>query len=809
MKETLGLCFAATLVAFGCGIDGHPPAGSTEPLGHQSEAVVSPSTTRHRETLSQGSYHGCALGRNGAVYCSGWNSDGQIGDGTTVSYRTIPVAVSGLSNQVSVGVGSYTSCAVAGDGTVRCWGANSSGQVGNGTQGGPFGTPGIHGGYNTPQQVLANLGFFGTPPLGMIVEVVGGDDFTCARDATGSVWCWGHNGFGQLGTTTSPNILSTMALPVQGISNAIQVVAGDVHACALLADHTVHCWGDNTHGQYGNGTTSGGGPTPVQVPNLSNVTSIAASGYGACALMSDSTVQCWGDNGVGQMGNGTESSPQLTPTSVDHGNLTNVASISGGPWTTCAVLATGVAYCWGYNADGQTGSGSTTTVLPSPTQVGATGSAHIAEIGMGALSGCARTVDGNLWCWGDNSYGELGNGTTTSSDVPVHNDIPQSISPAQRIVAGETACAIESASGRVACWGDNSKGQIGDGTTTDRTTPTLVSGLTHVVGLAGEWAANCALRGDGTVWCWGLYAWIASGGLQDSHVPRQVTSLANDVVALTTGCALTSTGTVWCWGDNSFGAVGDGTTSGDDGLGNRLTPVAVIGLSDPASAHVAAIAGADDHRCALKTDGTVWCWGRDNYGQLGDGTSGLNNIQTTPVHVQGLSNAVAIACGYSVSCAVKADGTAWCWGMNRDGQIGNGTSSDSYSAATTPVQVSGISDAVAISASNIDFGVDDNNANIFYGGANCVIRASGALLCWGFNNQCQVGNGTCSPALTGVTSPVAVTGMGNNVINVASGYDFTMALRADGTLWWWGGALYDSAANPASSTPVQITSLSP
>jgi alpha-tubulin suppressor-like RCC1 family protein len=268
---------------------------------------------------------------------------------------------------------------------------------------------------------------------------------------------------------------------------------------------------------------------------------------------------------------------------------------------------------------------------------------------------------------------------------------------------------------------------------------------------------------------------------------------------------------VWCWGDNTYGQTGDGTTNGDQGTSARLSPVQVVGLSDPSTAHVVALAGADDHHCALKTDGSVWCWGWNIAGEIGDGASSYNyqSVRTTPVQVVGLSSAVSISCGYEVSCALKADGTVWCWGDNGLGELGTGgpTSPTTPLTSSTPLQVTGLWGAVAISAGADSFSFAPNGTVYVapHGGATCAIRVDGALLCWGFNLHCQGIGGACFP---GITTPGTVQNL-SNVLDVATGYDFTMALRADGTVWWWGSALEWSAADPAAAAPVQMTSLFP
>jgi len=336
---------------------------------------------------------------------------------------------------------------------------------------------------------------------------------------------------------------------------------------------------------------------------------------------------------------------------------------------TCALKSDGTVWCWGDNEYGELGDG-TTTERHTPVQV--SGLTNVVAVAPGSVHTCALKSDGTVWCWGDNYYGQLGDGTTTERHTPVQ------VSGLTNVVAVTVGslhtCALKS-DGTVWCWGFNGAGELGDGTTTDRHTPVQVSGLTNVVAVTVGFVHTCALKSDGTVWCWGYnhHGELGDGTTTDRHTPVQVSGLTN-VVAVEAGgghsCALKSDGTVWCWGDNYYGQLGDGTTT------DRHTPVQVSGLTN-----VVAVTAGSEHSCALKSDGTVWCWGDNEYGELGDGTT---TERHTPVQVSGLTNVVAVVAGGLYSCALKSDGTVWCWGDNEYGQLGDGTTTQ----RNTPVQVS-------------------------------------------------------------------------------------------------------------------------
>ena len=345
---------------------------------------------------------------------------------------------------------------------------------------------------------------------------------------------------------------------------------------------------------------------------------------------------------------------------------------------------------WAWGASGRLGDGSTTN-RSTPGPVSAL--TELVAIAAGGNHNLALTVDESLWAWGLNSSGELGDGTTTDRLTPVQIT---GLGPLKAIAAGNTHSLVLKADGTVWSWGLNTYGQLGDGTTTQRLTPVQVQGLTSVVAISAGKEQNMVLKADGTVWAWGYNAYgnLGDGTRTQRLIPVQVQGLTN-VVAMAYGggsghgVALKADGTVWAWGNNTLGQVGNGAVSVA-----QATPVQVGGL-----ANVVAIAAGDAHSLALESDGTVWAWGVNDSapwaagcnGQLGDGTTTNRLI---PVQVHGLTGVAAIAGGGSHSLALKSDGTVWAWGCNNMGQLGDGTTTNRL----TPVQVQRLTAVVALAA---------------------------------------------------------------------------------------------------------------
>ena len=589
--------------------------------------------------IAAGGSHTCALLSTGGVMCWGYNGLGQLGNGTTTD-SLAPVEVFGLTSGVAaIAAGGGHTCAVTAAGGVKCWGRNDVGQLGDGTT----------------MERLTPVDVSGLSSG--VAAIAAGGNHTCALTAAGGVKCWGDNSYGALGDGTTTNRLTPV--DVSGLTSGVAAIAaGESHTCALTASGGVMCWGYNLYGQLGEGTR-GNYQTPVDVSGLSSgVTAITAGYDHTCALTAAGGVKCWGWNSFGQLGDGTTT---YHLTSVDVSGLSNgVTAIAAGGSHTCALTALGGVMCWGKNDVGQLGDGTTTDRL-TPVDVSGL-SSGVAAIAVGESHTCALTAADGVKCWGWNLWGQLGDGTGVVRPMPV--DVFGLSSGVAAIAAGRSHTCALTASGGVMCWGDNSFGQLGDDTTTDRWILVDVHGLSSgVAAIAAGESHTCALTSAGGVKCWGKndVGQLGDDTTTDRWIPVDVHGLSSGVIAIAAGgshtCALTAAGGVMCWGSNT----GDGTWV------NRLTPVDVSGLTSG----VTAITAGYYHTCALTVAGGVKCWGRNYEGQLGDGTT---TERWTPVDVSGLSSGVtAIAAGGGHTCALTAVGGVMCWGANFSGQLGDGT----------------------------------------------------------------------------------------------------------------------------------------
>lgn len=692
---------------------------------------ITPGLLATSVSAAANSNYTCAVTTLGGVKCWGSNGNGQLGDGTTTS-RSVPTDIPSLTSGVaSVSAGAGTTCALTTSGGAKCWGGNGNGQIGDGsiTQ------------RNSPADVSGLTS-------NVTAVVTGGGFHTCGILNTGGLKCWGWNFYGQLGDGTTT--LRNTPVNVSGLSSGVASVAlGNYHTCALTTGGGVKCWGWGAGGQLGDGTGTDR-VAPVDVTGLTSGVSILGVGYAhTCALTTGGGVKCWGENGNGQLGDGTTTN-RNAPTDV--GGLTSgVVSISVGFYNSCATLSSGTVMCWGKGMNGLVGDGN--KIDSSIPVVAKVISQLPAAMSVGHTHACAILSGQRLNCWGDNSSNQLANGLGTTTYKTIPTDFFKIQSTAKGIAVGAwSSCAFNDTN--AGCVGGNANGQLGDGSINNKHAISQLNGAS--VGVTSMSAAGyhaCAVVNGGAK-CWGTNG---SGQLGDGSTTQRISPV--DVLGLTSGvksvavgythsCALLNNGSLRCWG--AAGMLGDGTST------QQSTPQIIFGAGQ-----VQAVSSYNLHTCVLKANGGVQCWGSNTNGELGDGT---NSARTLATDVLGLTSGVTkIAVGYNHTCALLATGAIKCWGMNTNGQLGNAYNSNS----SLPVSI----------ASSLVF------KDIYTGGMHtCALDKNGGAYCWGWNFYGQLGLGAIADKWT----PEPVLGFNSGITSMGLGYQHSCALTSNGSMKCWG-----------------------
>lgn len=353
------------------------------------------------------------------------------------------------ASQVTTGL--RHACARLSNGTVKCWGRNGSGQLG--------------------------IGRFSSTPTPTIVKdvntakkVVAGAAHTCALLSGGPVACWGFGGNGQLGRGTLVD--SNVPVLVSGITNAVDVSVGDAHSCAVLSTGRVKCWGKQYFGNMAGAGGSSANLLPATVPGITTATHIVSGDEHTCVRLSSGSMTCFGLGDNGERGDGVESTLPLGQSSGPA--LSLVSDIAIGDDHTCARLATRAMKCWGDNGEGQLGNGEGGANQSESTPVDVSGSLQATQMSAAANHTCARILNGTIRCWGRNANGQLGNGTTTLADTPT---TVSGITNATQVSASRYYACARLSSGMVKCWGTGTDGQLGPGNGVSSTVPVRVGGI--------------------------------------------------------------------------------------------------------------------------------------------------------------------------------------------------------------------------------------------------------------------------------------------------------------------------------------------
>ncbi|MCK5160281.1 MAG: hypothetical protein KAQ99_01780 [Candidatus Aureabacteria bacterium] len=609
------------------------------------------------------------------------------------------------------------------------------------------------------------------------------------------VWAWGYNANGQIGNDTTEQKWIPVSI---GFTDVVSLASGGyAHSCTLQSDGTIWGWGKNSSGEIGIGTDTNSEPVPVQTLVLEDIMVVEIGAHHGLALKSDRTVLAWGYNGSGQIGIGPDTPDEvLTPVQVP--GLTDIISIAGGAYCSFAVKLDGTVWGWGDNSYALLADDSYEdqwSPVPIP------GLFDVIKVQAGYQESVALKSDGTVWGWGDGFYATLDN-YTVPSRIPGFDSIID-------IAVGDAHILALKSDGTVLAWGYNFQGQLGIYTQSDELgLPVQVLFLDDVTEIACGHYHSLARKSDGSIWAWGSNAY-GEVGIGDSILYQRTPVKVLPIEANAPPVILPGISDITIVGDDTSvtldltdyeSDVEDGPAADNNDLrwfiagvdesvfSASIDPVTEIltvtpvpyasgvcsvtliladsgGLTDTHEMIISvwgksptAVGGG--HNLFLQPDGTVLAWGSGNKGQLGNGVSGTGYSEETPVSVLNITNIAAVSAGYDHSLALASDGTVWAWGLG--GALGDGILADS----SIPVNPLGLSGIVAISAG-------------YY--HNLALDSDGNVWSWGANESGQLGNDT----LSYLDPPSQIAGL-TNIIAIATGGYHSLALDSDGNVWAWG-----------------------
>ena len=693
--------------------------------------------------------HTAHLQSDGTLWAWGKNSNGQIGDGTSID-RSAPVQVGSDNDWVAIAAGGdyYAgtsfqahTLAVKLDGTLWAWGANSFGQLGNNS--------------NVNRYIPTRIGTTRDWKL-----VFAGPFSSYGIKVDGSLWAWGKNN-GRLGDGSFEN----RSIPVRiGVATNWKAIAtGIAHTIGIKTNGTLWGWGHNSeYWPLGTALLQETYAEPAQIGVDTDWVAIAAGREDSMALKANGKLY---GSGFGL------SSFVPAPHELASGNFRRLGPDSDWDAATAGHLhflarkRDGTLWGWGSNEWGQLGLGSQDEWIATPQQIGTRN--DWGSVAAGSLSSAALSRDDSLFTWGENRSGQLGDGTVTRRPNP--SEIP--VGPGWvEVAAGSTHTTARKTDGSLWAWGENERGALGDGTFVNRSTPVRVGTASNWLQITAGDGFSAGIQNDRSLWAWGAVNVYVG---QPSPIPSRI-GFDSDWAGVAAGfnhtVALKTNGSLWGWGYNLSGQIGDGSTT------ERLLPVRIGTATNWKS-----VAPGRAHTIGLKTDGSLWAWGGNTEGQLGLGNTDSYSV---PVRVGTENNWVMIAAGSAATAAIKLDGSLWVWGA---GALGDG----STAVRLNPVRV----------------GTDSDWRTVEIGWGHVVAtRSDGTAWAWGGNSFGQVGDGTFAIRL----EPFNV-GTDTDWQMFAAGQMHTVGLRNNGTLVGWGedynGQLAGGDTNPGLSlSPPMVTS---
>ena len=601
-----------------------------------------------------------------------------------------------------------------------------------------------------------------------------------------------------------------------------QVAGGATHSLALSQDGKVYAWGDDFYGQLGSGRELfRPTPAPVDLAAPGNVVGLSAGSSYAMALLRDGSVLAWGNNGNGQLGDGTVTT-RATPGRVT--GLESIIAVDAGYFHSLAADRQGAVWAWGSNSFGKLGQGAS-TIKDSKTPIKVLQLDNVVDVRAGRSHSLALTRDGKVMAWGRNTDGQLGDSTVLTRRLPVSVNFPMADVQVVAIdVASNSSFALDSM-GRLWSWGANDMTVLGDDSVTSASSPVYLNALEKfgkVRSFAVGSASVAAVLTDGSLWVWGSLAGYfeenATGPARVSGLPGTVAQVRlgvdNILVTLTDGRLL-------AYGDNANGQLGNGTV--EFGYGDFAPPKGVTGP-------IAHFALGADYALTLDASGRLLAWGNNAVGQLGGGASSTLSV---PGLVKGLGPATRIASGRDHALALLADGTVRAWGDNGLGQLGD----DSFTpVSASPVVAQGLTGIRRIAAGDSSSAALDNKGQLWGWGSNLLgalalapseifasvptlasgvpalsdvsagsnhmmgLDLQGRVWAWGYNASGQLGDNAYE-----TMQPRMLTSL-SNIAALSAGGDRSMALDTLGRVWAWGDNIY-LQTSPASAQQVDAPTL--
>jgi len=776
--------------------------------------------------VSLGFYHSSAITSEGRIFTWGGNNYGQLGDGTTTDRYNPTEITSNFTLNIGetiteTSLGYYHSSAITSEGKIFTWGANLNGQLGDGTQ--------ID--KDIPTAITSN---FSLNMGETITSVSLGYYHSSAITSEGRIFTWGFNYFGELGDGTT-----IFKKTPTGITNNFNLNIGETvtsvslghgYSSAITSEGRIFTWGGNLDGQLGNATTSGYDANPLPIEITGNfslntgeiVASVSLGDSHSSVMTSEGRIFTWGKNEYGQLGDGTATNRD-TPTLITSNFSLNIGetitSASLGSNYSSAITSEGRIFTWGYNRRGQLGDGSYNLDPNSiPTEITSNFSLNIGETitetSLGFYHSSAITSEGRIFTWGDNYHGKLGDGTATDRYAPTEITSNFSYNTGETITEvslGSSHSSAITSKGRIFTWGYNFYGQLGDGTNINKDIPTEITSKFNLntgetitsVSLGSNYSSAITSEGRIFTWGYGVYGQIGDGTTANRYTPIEITSnfgldVGETITSASLGSnhssAISSEGRIFIWGSNAFGQIGDGTTT------DRYIPIEITGnFSLNVGETITGVSLGSNHSSAITSEGKIFIWGFNSDGQLGDGTT---TNRDTPTEITSNftlytgETITTVSLGYAHSSAITSEGRIFTWGANANGELGDGTIANRY----TPTEItSDFSLSIEEIITSVSLGINHSAA----------ITSEGRIFAWGYNGNGQIGDGTTTNRYTPteITSNLSLN-TEEIITKVSIGSNHSSAITSEGRIFTWGyngnGQIGDGTTTNRY-TPTEIT----